>query len=191
MAKPICMHCGAAATSTQELTFWGTTYLFKLCEAHADRLFHDIIAWTRIGEPKQDKGYFQPKVDLRSAEELEGSTYITASYVAPRRSRNVEPALAAAPQDLVSEFGRQLHDLAGQDLLPDWRLTRHAFEREAERVVSREDALMAAQFPDLIRPGDRPTTEVRMRGNTWVVVDPDTREIVSVAYREKEITHAA
>lgn len=72
-----------------------------------------------------------------------------------------------------------------------WKFTSHALIRLGERHLNPTQAALAAEKPDVSRPGREPGTLVHTTGPIKVAIDPTRRLILTVARRSEEIETAS
>jgi len=202
MPKP--PNCGRCFTPTpavtkERYTFGQSTYDLHLCDAHADAFRRDMHSWARCGTLAEETPFFTPprRGDNQELDNAFGT--VVASYLhVPTFRPASEQITVTEPVVTVPEPRPKPAGRPALSLVPDvgeWNLTNHALERMELRRVSREDALLAATFPDIVQPGTREGTAIHTRGPIRVVVNPHERRILTVVDRrvtsdqELEIAH--
>lgn len=72
-----------------------------------------------------------------------------------------------------------------------WAFSSHALIRLGERHLDPTHAVKAAEDPELSHPGLQPFTEVRIRDEVKVVIDPRKRLVLTVSKRGEEVESVA
>ncbi len=182
------------AVTVERFSFGGSAYNLALCDRCADRFLTDMFGWSRCGVLDEDVEPPRPRDSGRR-----GTVYKTHMHVPTARSEDAEVVEVVK----VVEPNRPAKALSEQDLgLPagwdTWRLTEHAMDRKDLRKVSPVEAMVAAQDPDIVRPGKMPGTFVHIKDHVHVVVNPAEHTIITVANRnltpdgkEQELANAA
>ena len=177
--RSLCGRCflPTPSTTTERLTFGTSSYDIDLCDAHADALRRDLYSWTRCGRPVEENPLWRRP--LTPADDRLGT--VKASYVhVPSAGGHIveaQPEAVPPPPEpaslphlrIVGDIGR-------------WRMSEHALERSVQRGISVEDAVLAAESPDLTVPG-RNGAHIHTRGDVNAVVDRERCVILTVTNR--------
>lgn len=153
------------AVVTERLAHNGQKFLLDLCQQHSDELAALVGDWTRAATASGAPSMFdraQPVTVQRKRSETYRAVDLPTGKDLP------EPELASVRTAL--------------DNLHRWQLSAHAHLRCREREISPQQALEAAQWPQVCVPSRRgtPKVEERTRGAVTAVVNFETNEILTV-----------
>lgn len=177
----LCVRCPVGreqeATRTELLSLGDTRFELRLCEAHGEALVRDVFAWGRLGiqlENLPSSSKFTPEYAAahRRAAELR------TEQAKEDRARNNHPAGKGTPatQPQTGKLRGLPHDA------DEWVFSLHAQQRLQQREIAIVDALRAACEPLVVRQGRTPDTAIHENGEAKVVVNPNTKEILTVGY---------
>ena len=174
----ICDRCPAQrekkATHLDVVLMLGQTkFLLDLCDDHNAELDRVVFGWGRLGTEVEHQARFGAEYKERT------------SRIAELRSAQAETHVKKA----IPAKGLHLAGPVPEGLPADaveWIFTPHAKDRMQERKVSAIEVLRAACNPVIQRPGRTDTTMVYEAHGVKVVVDPDTKEILTVAREDRE-----
>lgn len=168
------------ATRTVHLSVDHSHWVLQLCEEHGKDLDRDTWGWGSLGqltEPPSSSGNFDEGWRTNAKRAAEQRTRQAAEdRLAVKAKTSVlqaNPATRAVPRPLPPAVG-------------DYHFTDHARERYIERKIKMVDILWALSMPTIIRPGDRPGTEIRIRDGVKVVLCVQSKEILTVANTKGE-----
>lgn len=169
------------ATRSETISIGDSHWSLDLCEICGRKLDMEIWSWGRLGKEVDARGSqaairlitedskFEARraAELRSQQKDAVSTARSAAVEAPQPARaGLSPSAAK------------------------WRFTNHALERLQEREVGVIEALQACTKPSVRRAGDRPGVSVQETGGVQVVVNDATKEILTVARKDREARKA-
>lgn len=177
----LCVRCPVGrekeATRTEMLALGDTRFQLRLCETHGEALVRDVFAWGRLGE---------------QLEEIPKGTRFTPEYAAEQR-RLADLRTKQAQEDRAKERHPSATPVTKPQKLrglphdaDQWVFTLHAQQRLQEREISVVDALRAACEPSVVRHGRTDDTAIHENGEAKVVVNPNTKEILTVGLPQRD-----
>jgi hypothetical protein len=178
--------CGACFTPTPATTvvkfaYGSDRYKADLCEQHADAISRDMRKWARMSEP-DDNATFVPRVRTAPVQNITVPFPVVQTGEVVTLDEELREITAPAPK--VRKRALKELQAADPEILQrfkQWKLSEHARERAEERKVELPDVLWAAELPDSSWPSDAsPHLIIQQRGRVRVVVNPETKEIVTV-----------
>lgn len=174
------------ATRTVRFSLDKTTWDIDLCEQHGGMIERELYAWGRLGREVEDADQvgrmFGSKYhhDARRLSELRST-----QAAADREHATVGEPSTNARTLLASVSGPQP---AAPSDASEYVFTDHARERLEERGVRVIDAIWAASAPTVRRPARQQGLAVHERGGVKVVLNPQTKAIITVAVVGSEPT---
>lgn len=178
----VCDRCPSGkekrATQTEFLSLGETTVKLLLCDKHAKDLDRDFWLWAQLGATveKPQSGRFNSEyvAEQRRVAELRAK-----QSEKDRERERIEQVPAA---EAVSN--RQMLTLPYTAQM--WTFSKHAMQRMHERGIEPVEALSAACLPNVTRHGRTSTTAIHENEHAKVVVNPTTKEILTVGYPQEE-----
>jgi hypothetical protein len=171
------------ATGTFRFSFREHHWEIDLCDKHLKDIERDMYAWARLGREVEQTGLgrmFGSEYHMTARRTAE----LRTSQSAEDRSRDEEKAAITSAAKRGGELLRE--SVTGpRPAAPNdadaYVFTEHALTRLAERQVRAIDALWAASDPTIVREARQPGLAVHERNGVKVVLNPNTKAIITVA----------
>lgn len=181
--RKVCDRCpvGQELPATRSIRFslGDTKWEIDVCEKHGDQLEREVGSWGSLGREMGavdvDSRLYTPQY----AEDSRRVAELRAKQVAEDRANQTGHIEEGVEEEEVLSRLEPKRQTTPRDGRP-WSFTSHARERLESRGVDILDALHAATEPLVTRNADRPPLMIHERGSIEVVVDPSTREIITV-----------
>lgn len=179
------------ATRTIRFGFGDTFWDIDVCELHGHQLERDLYGWGRLGrvvEQQQLGRMFGSdySANARRLSELRSEQHREDRAVDD--ARRSELAAATGTELLARVQGPQP---AAPEDAGEYVFTEHALMRLEEREISAINALWAASSPKLRRPARQQGLIIHERDGVKVVLNPQTKAIITVAIADNTNGKAA
>lgn len=188
MAKARPKPCPACITprpadSVQEFSIGDSKYRLEGCDKHLDQFLTVLLTWVRMAVPVEtsDASGLKPSAKAVVKPDRGG----TLAY---RIHPEIPDAVVQLEEDEVAVPAPPAPRFTPSPIHPErWTFTDHAIGRMTERNMTVDDAVWAAEHPDITRPSKRhPNCIVSRRGPFEVVFDPAVREVLTVWNRQMD-----
>jgi hypothetical protein len=171
------------ATGTFRFSFGDHVWEIDLCEQHLKMIERDFWAWARLGREVEQQGVglmFGSEYHMTARRTAELRTVQAAEDRTRDEAKAAITSAAKRGDELLREQVSGPRPAAPNDASA-YVFTEHALMRLREREVRAIDAIWAASDPTIVREARQPGLAVHERNGVKVVLNPNTKAIITVA----------